>query len=66
MRAYYFLHGMTRAMPTSFHLNNGCARVYIRPYKPGALEKQYLYSLTNILLHGYSHFADHFPTVYIV
>ena len=25
---------MTRAMPLSFHLNDGRARVYIGPYKP--------------------------------
>ena len=25
---------MTRAIPSSFHLNNGRARVYIMPYKP--------------------------------
>ena len=29
-----FWREMTRAMPSSFHLNNGRARVYIRPYKP--------------------------------
>ena len=29
-----FLRGMTRAMPSSFHLNNGRARVYIKLYKP--------------------------------
>ena len=29
--------GMTWAMPLSFHLNNGRARVNIRSYNPGAL-----------------------------
>ena len=29
-----FLREMTRAMPSSFHLNNGRARAYIGPYKP--------------------------------
>ena len=33
-RDHYFLREMTRAMPSSFHLNNGRARVYIGPYKP--------------------------------
>ena len=32
-----FLRGMTRAMPSSFHLNNGRARVYIGSYKQGKL-----------------------------
>ena len=29
---------MTRAMPSSFHLNNGRARVYIGPYKPSGFK----------------------------
>ena len=28
---------MTRALPSSFHLHNGRARVYIKPYEPGTL-----------------------------
>ena len=30
---WFIWREMTRAMPSSFHLNNGRARVYIRPYK---------------------------------
>ena len=32
-----FQRGMTRTLPSSFHFNNGRARVYIRPYTPDAL-----------------------------
>ena len=29
---------ITRAMPSSFHLDNGRARVYIGPYKPSGFK----------------------------
>ena len=44
---HYFLRGMTRAMPSSFHLNNGRARVHIRTYKPSRLETIPLFSKYN-------------------
>ena len=43
-RDHYFGVKFIRAMPSSFHCNNGRARFYIMPYKPPALKTIPLFS----------------------